>query len=152
MFNSKCQRKRKRQERRFSDEVWGKEKKPLYSDLARWGPLLLSGGTLEKTKWVRENLSGGGAGAQLCISAVHQQLVAKPQCSQTSLLVSHLPILWLPHYFFDYLLLCSFQWEGNAKMETMIISDILYFFARHSSGNKLLEKPPLYARDLEFHS
>lgn len=116
------------------------------------GHCFSQGAQLEKTKWVMENLSGGGAGAQLCISAVHQQLVAKPQCSQTSLLVSHLPILWLPHYFFDCLLLCSFQWEGNAKMETMIISAILYFFARHSSGNKLLEKPPLYAGDLEFHS
>lgn len=85
-------------------------KKTLYSDLARWGPLFLSRGTVGKTKWVMENLSGGGAGAQLCISAVHQQLVGKPQCSQTSLLVfiSH---PWLPHYFFDCLLLCSFQWR-----------------------------------------
>ena len=59
-------------EKRFSDEVWKKEKKRLYSDLVRWGPLLLSRGTVGKTKWVMENLSGGGAGAQLCISAVHQ--------------------------------------------------------------------------------
>lgn len=70
------------------------------------------------------------------------------QCSQTSLLVSHLPILWLPHYFFDCLLLCSFQWR---KCQDGNYDNISYslLFARHSSGNKLLEKPPLYAGDLE---
>ena len=135
-------------EKRFSHEFWKKKKKAVFWS-SKMGATASQGAQLEKTKWVMKNLSWGGVGAQLRISAVH--LVLQPQCSQTSRLVSHLPILWLPHYFLDFLLLCSFQWEGNARMETIVISDILYFFARHSSSNKLLGKLPLYAWDLEFH-
>lgn len=105
VFSSKCQRKRKWQERRDFLLRSGKRKERLYTDLARGGHCFSQGAQWERTKCLvgwGEDLSGRGqklslAGSPLSISAWW----VKPQCTQTGLLVPLLPLLslWFPWLF-----------------------------------------------------
>lgn len=80
----------------FCSGLGEKKKKRLYTDLVGWGPLLLPTGGVGKDKIAMKNLLGGVA-AQLLSQAGSPLSIsdwrARPHCTQTSLLVPHLPVL-----------------------------------------------------------